>query len=216
MAQEKMTWAQLVDILAILWKVLFSKDIKWDDVPCKTAQEILKGDHQLFAVQFLKFLAVGGRVVGGLLRKLTAVQVKGATRFVAKDHLTDTNVGWTGGNFKAHFLDKVEENVGDANVAVQCLEQSSLDAPILAELGERAEIKLAHLFNLLTKQSNGQEGTLLVNGYANIAYIRDAEGTLWAVDAGWDSGSGDWYVEAYSVEDPDRWDAGRQILARDS
>ncbi|MCX6760056.1 MAG: hypothetical protein NTW46_01795, partial [Candidatus Nealsonbacteria bacterium] len=107
-----------------------------------------------------------------LLKQVETVAVKGAERFVAKDHLKEANVGWTSDNFQKLFLDKVEESVKDAAIAVHRLERDSLDAPILAELGNRAETKLAYLFELLEKQSKGEKGTLLTNGYANIAYIK--------------------------------------------
>ena len=150
-----------------------------------------------------------------LLRKLVSVRVEGAKRFVAKDHLKEANVGWTGGNFDKLFLDLVEENVNDQNVAVHRLERKSKDAPIMAQLGEKARTSLCHFFGLLKDQSKGQEGYLLVNGSANIAYIIGNDGNFWAVLARWDSGRRFWYVNARSVEDPDGWDAGRQVLSRD-
>jgi len=153
------------------------------------------------------------------LLKLVAskVQVSGAKRFVAKDELESANVGYTGSsNFDNFFLNKVEENVGEATLAVHKLEKNSVDAPIMTELGSRAEISLAHFFDLLKKQSKGQKGTLLVNRRANIAYIRGTDGNIWAVNASWNSYLGCWFVFADSVEGPDGWGAGRQVLSRDS
>lgn len=68
MARGKMTLAQLVDILCILWKKLFNREVELDSVSCETAQFIIKGDSEAFANQFVKFLANGGRVIilGGL------------------------------------------------------------------------------------------------------------------------------------------------------
>jgi len=37
---------------------------------------------------------------------------------------------------------------------------------------------------------------------------------LWAVNANWNSGNGYWNVEANSVENPNEWNAGNQILSR--
>jgi len=158
----------------------------------------------------------------GLLRRIATTTATGVQRFVCDDEaLKAANIGWTGKNFKAHFLDKVEEGVSDAVVVVHRLERASPDVPILAELGNRAEIQLAHFFALLQKQSKGEDGLLLVNGYANVAYIKGNDGSFWAVRAFWSSGYRDWFVEAYSVEaysveDPSRWDDGRQVLSRDS
>lgn len=151
-----------------------------------------------------------------LLARVASATVSGAKKFVAKDHLKSANVGWISGNFDKLFLNKVEESVGDANLAVSSLTKDSLDAPILAELGDRAETSLAYLFELISKQSKGEDGVLLTNGYANIAYVRGNDGNLWAVSAYWNSVDGYWSVGAYSVGYPYRWVAGRQFLSRDS
>ena len=151
----------------------------------------------------------------------SAVKVSGSKRFVVdKALLKEANVGWTGSNFNERFLDKVEENVDDATLAIYELRQSAMDVSIRKELGqEREETMLAHFFDLLKKQSKGQEGQdchLLVNGYVNVAYIRDKNDVLCAVSAGWYSNYGGWNVGAHSVESPNRWNAGAQILSRDS
>jgi hypothetical protein len=151
-----------------------------------------------------------------LLKRITTITFPAVQRFVAKDCLKSANVGWTGDNFDKLFLDKVEENVPEAKLAVSRLERASLDAPILTELGDKAETSLAYMFDLLKKQTKGEDGTLLTNGYANIAYICDKNGKLWSVRARWCSDYGCWDVEAYSVVSPYRWRAGRQVLSRDS
>jgi hypothetical protein len=151
-----------------------------------------------------------------LLRRITTVQVSDVKKFVAKDHLQEANVGWTSDNFKKLFLDMVEENVPEAVIAIHRLEKNSLDPPVLTELGERAKSQLAHFFGLLKKQSQGQEGILLVNGCANIAYIIGNDGNFWAVYAYWHSGNRCWYLDARSVGHPHEWSAGRQILSCDS
>lgn len=151
-----------------------------------------------------------------LLRRVGVAAVYGTEKFVARDHLKDANVGWMGDNFKKLFLSNVEEAVADIAVAIYRLEQSSLDAPIMAELGERTVIKLAHFFELLKKQSCGESGVLLTNGYVNVAYIKGGDGNVWAVRAAWASGGRCWHVEASSVESSRRWLGGRQILSRDS
>ena len=151
-----------------------------------------------------------------LLKRIATAQVAGAKKFVVKDELKSSNVGFTGGNFDSLFLNLVEENVEGAKLAVHQLEKAALDAPILAELGDRAATKLCWLFDLLKKQGKGEKGVLLVNGYANVVYVRDANGTLWAVSADWSSHYGDWGVCAFSVGRPSTWSEGRQILSRDS
>ncbi len=149
-----------------------------------------------------------------LLRLLKSVVVSGATKFVAKDRLRSCNVGWTGHNFKKLFLEKVEENVPEAKLAVSWLERNSFDVPILTELGDKAEVKLSYLFDLLAKQSNGEDGVLLTNGCANIFYVCGVDGNIWPVDAFWYSDVHSWFVEACSVELLDRWNGGFQIFFR--
>jgi hypothetical protein len=72
MASQKMTLAQLVDILGILWKMFFGGEVAYDEVSCETAQGIVKGDHKWVARQFVSFLANGCRFVCGGLKIVTA------------------------------------------------------------------------------------------------------------------------------------------------
>ena len=148
----------------------------------------------------------------------SCIKVSGCKKFVAdKVSLKAVNVGWTGDNFNQNFLGKVEEDIEDGMLAIHRLEKRALDAPIRQELGqEREEITLAHFLDLLARQSKGENGVLLVNGYANIAYIRDKNGKLWAVSASWYSGGRCWRVEARSVESPRGWLDGSRVLSRDS
>ena len=39
---------------------------------------------------------------------------------------------------------------------------------------------------------------------------------LWAVNANWNADNDGWNVEANSVENPDRWNAGNQVVSRNS
>ena len=165
-----------------------------------------------------KFL-VGDLVVkmAIILYKIATASVRAMKKFVANESTKKkANIGWTSADFDRLFGNKVEENVGATNLAVHRLERSSLDAPILAELGARAVTPLAYLFELMEKQSKGEDGVLLVNGYANIMYAIGNDGNVWAVLALWYSGRGCWRVYARSVEHPHRWGAGYQILSRDS
>lgn len=141
-------------------------------------------------------------------------------RFVVKDNfLVNTGkkakvkISYLSDNFKEWFLDKVEEPTGKITLCSSKLLVLSVDSPIISELGgeEKVETKLVHVFHLLSKQPNGEAGLLLTNGYVNIFYIRNKNGTLCAVFAFWD-GVG-WFLRAYSVVDPDRWDDGGYIFS---
>ena len=63
-------------------------------------------------------------------------------------------------------------------------------------------------------QQNGEKGSLLTNGYANIFYIKDVNGVLRTVRVSW--GGGGWYVYAYAVTHPNGWDDGHRVFSRDS
>lgn len=141
-----------------------------------------------------------------LLEFITTVTVPATKRFIAKDHFkigtTDgVKIAYLGDNFKKVFLSgdgKIEENVTGGDIRVYKLLSSSRDLGIRSEIGEEnEETFLAHLKSLLKLQGSGEEGALLINGYANIFYIRDTEGVLGAVGADW-YGVG-WYVYARSV-----------------
>ncbi len=155
-----------------------------------------------------------------LLEAITTAEVPSIASFVAKEkfrsgkEIDGVKIYWLGDNFKENFLNKKETDIAPATLRIQKLKNSSLDTPILAELGDKAETTMAHFWELLKQQGSGQKGNLLVNGYANIAYIRDENGVLWAVHARWSSGNVGWIVYAISVENPNKWNADSQVVSR--
>ena len=156
-----------------------------------------------------------------LLEKVGTADVSGADKVVSTwqvDNHSESKVriAWLGGNFKQHFYGKVEENIAESQLKVYRLRKSSRDPAIVAELGgeEIVETTLHHMWELLTRQGQGEDGTLLTNGYANIFYVRDKSGILWAVYCRWDSVDRGWHVEADSVGDPFRWYGGYQVFSR--
>ena len=155
-----------------------------------------------------------------LLRFMSTESVAAVPSFKSADNFkVDTKkaavrIYYLGDNFKKHFGRKEEGASEAVEIKIHKLLEGSLDAPIITELADKCEITLGQFFALLSKQGKGGVGPLLTNGYANIAYIRDDEGILWAVYAFWFSGHGGWQVEAYSVEHPVRWYAGYQVLSR--
>ena len=153
-----------------------------------------------------------------LLLKMETVQLPEVDEFVLTEEvLKKANVGYVGDNFKRLFFGIREENVGAGTIITHRLERNSLDAPILAELGDKARIHLAHFFGLLIKQSNGQSGFLLTDEGANIAYIIGNDGNFWVVCARWGPYNYNWAVfTESSVGDMDVWAAGDQIFSCDS
>lgn len=162
--------------------------------------------------------------VTDLLELVATVALPAIGIFRTLDHFkvdrgVEVPIGWIGDNFRCMFLSgdgKLETDVAEATLRVHRLVKSSADAPIIAELGgeEVAETTLAYMFELMKRQNRGQDGVLLTNGWANIFYIRDAKGVLWAVFCNWYSGYRYWYVEAVPVTDPNRWYDGYQVISR--
>lgn len=143
-------------------------------------------------------------------------------RFVARDYFvvdmsakSRVKICYLGDNFVKWFFGKTEEPV-PGSLRYQRLRKSSVDGPIISELGgkERAETTLAEMFSLMEMQADGKDGALLTNGYANIFYIRDTTGVLRAANCRW-FGDG-WDVHAYSVEGPGAWRDGIRVFSRNS
>lgn len=149
-----------------------------------------------------------------------------SSKFVAKDrfvantsHDAPVRISAVWDNFTKWFLSgdgKIEDPLDEQTIRYHKLRRSSVDGPIIAELGgeEKAEITLTEMFFLMKKQRKGEDGVLLNNYHANIFYIRDQKGVLRAVDVRW--GSGGWLVDASPVGYPDRWDIGRRVFSRNS
>jgi hypothetical protein len=122
-------------------------------------------------------------------------------------------------NFTEWFLagnGKIEEPLSEQELRYGNLTKGSVDGPIIEELGGEAKAvaTLTELYDLLTKQANGEDGVLLTNGYANIFYIKDISGVLRAVGVDW-TGDG-WGASANFVENPCVWSAGYRVFSRNS
>ena len=167
------------------------------------------------------------QVIETLLDFAGTVTVPATTsKLVAKEKFmisTERNapvkISYLGDNFTAWFLNndgKIEDPITEQTLRYHKLRQSSVDGPIITELGgeAKAETTLSEMFSLMEKQKHGEDGVLLNNGYANIFYIKDQNSVLRAVYVYWDGDS--WYVYAYSVEYPRRWGDGRQVFSRNS
>lgn len=177
------------------------------------------------ALMFLRDeLTVSEPVKPKLLELLGIVSVPAsAKKFVAKKKFVintgddaSVKISYLGDNFKNEFLGKTEKPFAGSELRQQKLMESSVDGPIIAEIGgeAKAETTLTEIFALMEKQGKGQAGALLNNGWWNIFYVRNAKGVLRAVYVGW--GGGGWGVYAGSVEGPIRWYAGRQVFSRNS
>ncbi len=156
--------------------------------------------------------------ISALLEEVGIVSLPATGKFITSYHFATGNkevkIACVWDNFQNNFLSKVENPQGKTTLRISKLKKNSLDASILAELGSKAETTLANIWELLKKQTNGESGKLLTNGYANIFYVRDSKGVLWAVRVRW-HGDG-WCVNAYSVGDPRGWFEGFQVFSRNS
>ncbi|MST04338.1 MAG: hypothetical protein EXS49_02110 [Candidatus Pacebacteria bacterium] len=151
------------------------------------------------------------------------IELPGSTEyFVAREHFVVGSkkagvpkIVVIGGNFTNWMLVKNENPIGPTVLRRRKLLKWSLSGPILNELGgeAKAETTLQEIFSLLKLQPNGEYGSLLTNGYANIFYVCDAKGELCPVYVGWHGGG--WAVHAGSVTDPYEWCEGYQVFSRD-
>lgn len=142
-----------------------------------------------------------------------------ARRFVAGESFTKSNT-----KVKFGYIDerigklfgKAKEDVLAGELAVHTLLLGRHDPEIMVALGPQSRrfVKLGQFYQLIEAQGQGQEGPLLVNGRANIAYILDENGAPWAVFAYWYPFCGDWSVSVYSVADLREWDAGLRVLSQ--
>jgi hypothetical protein len=153
--------------------------------------------------------------VAELLTFLSLVAVPATQKFVAKDFF-DPKKFYLNDNFKAWFLGKTEEPQAETELRCHRLTRYARDLEIIPELGgeEKVETTLSQIATLIASQANGEEGTLLVKGYANIFYVRDQNGVLRTVYARWD-GDG-WFLRARPLENPRGWFDGYQVFSRNS
>ena len=197
----------------------------------------MKNNQTIDKIQAIWNMVGGEEMVDALIQGRAKLEVKliqilnwlGTTttsatteKFVAKEKFVKDSkeVKFYGiwDNFTEWFLKdngKIEEPIDSQELRYGNLTKGSVDGPIIAELGGEAKAKttLTEMFDLLKKQSNGdEEGDLLTNGYANIFYIKDTSGVLRAVRVSRrDDG---WYVVACSVENTCDWFAGRRVFSR--
>jgi len=122
-------------------------------------------------------------------------------------------IGYVGDNFRAWFSGLMVSAHAGSVIMPHTLARNAYDHEIIEALGgeTRAETSLAELWYLMTLQGRGQEGVLLVNGYVNIFYVRDAEGVLRAVDVNYDAS--EWSVNASEIVDGS-WLSERRVFAR--
>ncbi|MBX4198148.1 hypothetical protein KW782_02315 [Candidatus Parcubacteria bacterium] len=106
--------------------------------------------------------------------------------------------------FADWFMDKVEEPKPERQIYLRVLFRRAVDAPIIKELGEKAELTLTDVLYLIDAQKDGRDGMLQNNEYANVFYIRDVTGILRSVFIHC-AGEKHWRMGARPIDDPWPW-----------
>ncbi|MEX2341241.1 MAG: hypothetical protein WD605_02885 [Candidatus Paceibacterota bacterium] len=146
-------------------------------------------------------------VVKNILTPLRTIAVSAQpAATVSKRWLKEAGVVWTGGNFETNFFGLKVAATEAADLSVRRLEQSSLDAPILTDLGDKAEIGISQFRAFLAENCESKE--------CFVFYLHGKNGELFAVHAYWYSDDGGWLVEVNSVARPLRWSAGGHVVSR--
>ena len=201
----------------------------WNSCPVGTLAEQLKAafGHNPNSGKLVTEVKAPVKSKTMLLELVGTTSVPATTsKFVAKDKFVintkrnaPVKISYLGDNFTEWFFSgsgKTEDPITEQTLRYHKLRQSSVDGPIIAELGgaEKSETTLSEMFALMEKQGNGEDGVLLNNGYANIFYIKDRNGVLCTVIVYWRDGG--WNVYAFPVENPGRWHVGRRVFSRNS
>ena len=155
-------------------------------------------------------LVVRGRaevVVKSILTFLRTVRLPAQPAITtSEDYFKEAGVVWMGDGFKAQFLGLEVGAIEETELAVRRLEEVSLDAPILAELGEKAEISVSQFHTFLAANRESQKWFIF--------YLKGEDENLWAVSADWGVDDGGWRVDAYSVARPVRWYLGHRVVSQ--
>lgn len=208
---KKMTQKQLKQVIAFLLT-----NVNPDVVDGDHAQTAIK-DRELPS-RFQEFLHTYKPRVPNILKIATdSIMFLGSKKFVASEHFRKDNPKvkfWGfGSDFEDWFIPKTEKNVRVSKLLGRNLLKNSQDSEIIKTLGgeEKIETSLAELYARLEAQGNGGGGPLLTDGNWNIFYIRDKDGALRAVYAGWSDDG--WLVSAGGLGDGG-WDGGDRVFSR--
>lgn len=173
------------------------------------AEDVKKLGEGDFLAQVL--LIIRGRaeiIVKSILTLLRTVQIAAQPAITtSEEYFKEAGVVWMGENFKTQFLGLEVPATEDVELAVRRLEEASLDAPILAELGDKAEISVSQFRAFLMENRGSSEWFIF--------YLTGRDGKLWAVGVHWYIGHGGWDVSACSMTDPYGWPPqGYQVVSQ--
>jgi len=148
-------------------------------------------------------------VVRSILTLLRTVHIASQPAGITSEkYFEEVGVQRTSSNFKSQFYGLEVAATDEIELTVYKLEENSLDASILAELGDKTETSVSQFHAFLAANSKSSEWFIF--------YLRGKDGNLWVVDAYWSSDYGGWSVNANSIENLNRWNAGNHVVSRNS
>ena len=137
---------------------------------------------------FIRFIGGQGKVIFEsiltLLRTMRVAAQPAAT--TSKEYFAEAGVVSVGSNFEGQFYGLEVPATEEVELAVRKLEEASLDAPIMAELGDKTETGVSQFRAFLAANRKSSEWFIF--------YLRGKDGNLWAVNAYWHTDYGGWHV----------------------
>ncbi len=126
----------------------------------------------------------------------------------SRSYFKEAGVSWMSPSFRAQFLGLEILSTEEVELSVHKLEVKSVHSSIIEELGgkEKAEISVSQ-FKAFLADNRESSGWF-------IAYLRDGDGKLWAVNAYRSVFAYGWSIEACLVDGPHKWDPhNRYVLS---
>lgn len=145
----------------------------------------------------LKVIKGEADIITTLMKTVGTFHVPAVKKFVPKDVFREYSysdgVRISTMCLRDNFLDKIEENVPYMDLNINEMMFWSHWDHIVHELEPYVETTLAHIFEMLKAQGEGQPGHLLTTdrGHGtNLFFVRDSKGELNFIDVLWDDGIG--------------------------
>ena len=130
-------------------------------------------------------------------------------RFVPNEFFVTRDEGLHLYNNMQHVLKNAQivESAEAAKLRCFDLTMNAYDKEIKAELPQRREVALWQIAHLIEAQKNGEDGSLLTNGHANIFYVAG-----YAVNVNWHTADRRWCVSSWGLVGVS-WDAGDRVFS---
>ncbi len=128
--------------------------------------------------------------------------------------VADLKISFLGESFRAWFENTKEPRFLGGTIEGRDLVRSATASVIFSEFNERRKIEttLREIHDLMKIQKNGDKGTLLTNGAANIFFVGDINNQLRVVRIRFYAEC--WRVNSYLVTRPTKWQIGDRFFCR--